>query len=581
MAAFLAKDRVQKQQDFLRGLMPRELFGRFRFLCRDGTVCNGAFLCFSESPDEVIDGCSTKCFVWKGTSPDEGLTDDYESRRGLLGQFEDALDFLKKALRLERRIGETGRSEEFEIPLDVLQEALANALVHRDYESRHESVEVNVFDDRVEVSSPGLLPPPLQISHISEIEDSHPRNPQIARIFYLSGYVERAGSGIRRMGTTLRRKGLPPPAFNETAGRFLRVVLKRPNRSSSAGQIAQAVAVPSLIVGREEELREIKSRLGVLGNKSETARIQILTAMRGLPGVGKTTIAAALAHDLDVQKTYPDGVLWASLGQKPELLSELATWGRALGTDDLLKCRDLQEATTRMAGLLQNKRMLLIVDDAWDVNHVIPFKVGGAGCAMLVTTRETSLANAIAPTDANVYLLGVLSDEKALELLKLLAPSVVSQFPGQSLELVRELEGLPLGIQVAGRMLKVEAGHGFGVSELLAELRAGKRILQAQAPVDRADLAKETIPTVAVLLQKSTDQLDSEIRERYASLAAFAPKPATFDLRAMQAVWQVEDPKPTVRVLVDRGLLEPVQGTNRYQMQALLVLHARSLCSHE
>jgi hypothetical protein len=318
-----------------------------------------------------------------------------------------------------------------------------------------------------------------------------------------------------------------------------------------------------------------------LGNKSETARIQILTAMRGLPGVGKTTIAAALAHDLDVQKTYPDGVLWASLGQKPELLSELATWGRALGTDDLLKCRDLQEATTRMAGLLQNKRMLLIVDDAWDVNHVIPFKVGGAGCAMLVTTRETSLANAIAPTDANVYLLGVLSDEKALELLKLLAPSVVSQFPGQSLELVRELEGLPLGIQVAGRMLKVEAGHGFGVSELLAELRAGKRILQAQAPVDRADLAKETIPTVAVLLQKSTDQLDSEIRERYASLAAFAPKPATFDLRAMQAVWQVEDPKPTVRVLVDRGLLEPVQGTNRYQMQALLVLHARSLCSHE
>jgi len=225
--------------------------------------------------------------------------------------------------------------------------------------------------------------------------------------------------------------------------------------------------------------------------------------------------------------------------------------------------------------------MLLIVDDAWEVSHVIPFKIGGTGCAMLVTTRETGLAKSIAPTDANVYLLDVLSDEKALDLLKLLAPSVVSQFPDQSLELVRELEGLPLGIQVTGRMLNVEASHGFGVKELLADLRIGKTLLEAQAPADRIDLVKETIPTVAVLLQKSTDRLDPETRERYAYLAAFAPKPATFDLRAMKAVWQIEDPKPTVRILVDRGLLELVEETGRYQMHALLVLHAKSLCSNE
>jgi len=178
-----------------------------------------------------------------------------------------------------------------------------------------------------------------------------------------------------------------------------------------------APPIPSLIIGREEALRELKIRLGVTGKKSEATRIQVLTAMRGWPGVGKTTIAAALAHDADIKNAFPDGVLWTSLGQKPELLSELATWGRALGTEDILKCRDLQEATTRLAGLLQNKRMLLIVDDTWEIDHVIPFKVGGAGCAILVTTRDTALAKAIAPTDANVYLLDVLTDEKALELL--------------------------------------------------------------------------------------------------------------------------------------------------------------------
>lgn len=350
---------------------------------------------------------------------------------------------------------------------------------------------------------------------------------------------------------------------------------------ASATRPGLAPPMPSLIVGREEALNDLKSRLGIAGKQQESARIQILTAMRGWPGVGKTTIAAALAHDPDILKAFPDGVLWTSLGQNPELLSELTTWGRALGTDDLLKCHDLQEATNRMAALLQNKHMLLIVDDAWEVNHVIPFKVGGAGCAMLVTTRETSLAKAIAPTDIDVYLLDVLKDDKALELLKRLAPSVVSQFPIQALELVHELEGLPLGIQVAGRMLSAETSHGFGVGELLADLRAGKRILEAQAPADRTDLAKETIPTVAVLLQKSTDRLDPEIRERYAYLAAFAPKPATFDLRAMQTVWLIEDPKPTIRILVDRGLLELIGETGRYQMHALLVLLAKSLCARE
>jgi hypothetical protein len=339
--------------------------------------------------------------------------------------------------------------------------------------------------------------------------------------------------------------------------------------------------MPSLVVGRDEALNELKSRLGVLPKDKGSARIQVLTAMRGLPGVGKTTMAAALAHDPEIRKSFPDGILWTSLGQKPELLSELATWGRALGTDDLLKCRDLVEATKRLTALLRNKRALLVIDDAWESAHVAPFNVGGPGCAVLVTTREKAVAQAVAPTESNVYLLGVLTDDKALELMKLLAPTVVAAHPKESKELVRELEGLPLGIQVAGRMLSVEASHGFGVKELLSDLRAGKKILEAQVPADRTDLAKETIPTVAVLLQKSTDRLDPQTREFFACLAAFPAKPATFDLRAMKAVCQVDDAKPAVRTLVGRGLLELIEETGRYYMHALLVLHARSLCTPE
>lgn len=126
-------------------------------------------------------------------------------------------------------------------------------------------------------------------------------------------------------------------------------------------------------------------------------------------------------------------------------------------------------------------------------------------------------------------------------------------------------------------MLNVEASYGLSVTDLLAELREGTRLLEAQAPADRTDLANETTPTVAALLQRSTDRLDQTTRDCYAYLGIFAPKPATFDLAAMKAVWQVENPEPITRTLVDRGLLEFVKEIGRYQMHALLVMHAKSL----
>ncbi|MBN1815592.1 MAG: hypothetical protein JXA14_27410 [Anaerolineae bacterium] len=294
--------------------------------------------------------------------------------------------------------------------------------------------------------------------------------------------------------------------------------------------------------------------------------------------MGKTTIASAIAHDADLTTAFPDGVLWTSLGPTPSLLNELATWGRALGTDEIVRARTLEEASAQLTALLRNKRMLLIVDDVWQAEHAVPFRVGGRNCAMLITTRINSVAQALAPAPDNIYCLPVLTDDKALELLGLLAPAVVAQRPASVLELVHELEGLPLALQVAGHLLNIEASYGFDVTSLLNELREGSKLLQAKAPADRTDLANETTPTIAVLLQRSTDCLDEYSRECFAFLGAFAPKPATFDLEATKAVWQVDDPKPIARNLVDRGLLEPT-GDGRFQMHALLVLHAKSLCT--
>lgn len=337
-----------------------------------------------------------------------------------------------------------------------------------------------------------------------------------------------------------------------------------------------APPLPTLLLGRDEDLRQLKARLGLAEPQAAGAAVHVLTAMRGWPGVGKTTLAAALAHEPDIADIFPDGVLWTSLGQQPSLFAELTAWGRALGSAEVERTRSIEEASAYLAGLLREQRRLLIVDDAWDALHVQPFRVGGRHCALLVTTRLPEVARAVAPTPGDIYLLDVLSDEAALELLRALAPEVEAKEPQASQALVQELEGLPLAIQVAGRLLHTEASYGFTVATLLDEIRAGARLLQAQAPPDRAEVRTGTIPTVAVLLRRSTDRLDENSRTCLAYLGVFAPKPATFDAAALQAVWQVEDPNPIIRILVDRGLLEPIRP-GRFWMHALLVDHARSL----
>jgi hypothetical protein len=301
-----------------------------------------------------------------------------------------------------------------------------------------------------------------------------------------------------------------------------------------------------------------------------------VTVIQGWPGVGKSTTVAGLAHDAEIAQQFPDGILWTSLGEKPSLSNEIAVWAEALGVSEPGQVRRVDEVTAQLITILRDRRILLIVDDVWQVEHANPFRVGGHQCALIMTSRLNDVAGALAPTASDIYRLPVLSEGAAVTLLEKLAPEVVAQCPDEARELVRDLEGLPLAIQVAGRLLHSEAHLGWGVRELLAELKTGAAVLQARAPSDVPGAEGDASPTVSALLKRSTDLLDAETRRGFAYLGLFVPKPATFDLEAMAVAWDVEDPRPIARVLVNRGLIEPISG-GRFQMHALLVMHARSL----
>jgi hypothetical protein len=335
-----------------------------------------------------------------------------------------------------------------------------------------------------------------------------------------------------------------------------------------------APPLPNFVfIGREGALRDVKE---LLGNSNESVAKSRITVVRGWPGVGKTTLVGVIGRDPDIAELFPQGVLWTSLEKKPNLLSEIARWGRALGTDEILRAPTLKEATAQFAALIRRQRMLLIIDDVWYTEHAVPFmEVIGEQCALLVTTRMTQVAEDLTSDDKRIYVLPGLSEDNGLKLLRILAPLIVEQYQDECRELVRELQCLPLALHVAGNLLKSEAKMGWGIADLIAEIREGAKLIRAQAPIDRIEGG--TIPTVSALLMKSTDMLDDFTRDCFAFLGAFAPKPATFDLAAMKSVWEIDDPKPIVHKLVGHGLLEPV-GSGRFQMHGLLIDHAKALC---
>ncbi|MCX6696380.1 MAG: transcriptional regulator, partial [Methanoregula sp.] len=137
----------------------------------------------------------------------------------LFHQFAEGEEALKNFINVRYEItGETPeRKEHWDYPLPALREALMNALVHRDYFKKHEQILIKIYDDKIWFHNPGGLPKGLSIEQLKEKPQSVPRNPLIARIFYLAGYIEQYGSGIQRILTSFADTGLHEPEFQTDA----------------------------------------------------------------------------------------------------------------------------------------------------------------------------------------------------------------------------------------------------------------------------------------------------------------------------------------------------------------------------
>ena len=110
-------------------------------------------------------------------------------------------------------------------PVPALREAIVNALAHRDYGLTGATVDITLWDDRVEVRSPGPLPGHITLGNIRE--EHYSRNPRIMRVLKTLGLVEEYGEGIDRMYSAMEARLMPPPRFEATPGSVTVTLLNR------------------------------------------------------------------------------------------------------------------------------------------------------------------------------------------------------------------------------------------------------------------------------------------------------------------------------------------------------------------
>lgn len=192
---------------------------------------------------------------------------------------DQAVDFVlsKIALSVGTRESSTQAPVKYEIPREVVAEAIVNAVAHRDYTSNG-SVQVMLFSDRLEVWNPGRLPPSLTLEKLRVAHGSVPGNPLLAEALYLTKYIERMGTGTRDMIRRCVAAGLPEPEFTITDG-FVATVRRKtaalwPRQESQPESLN--VRVLGLLEGTPMAKAELASGLGqkeVSGQLNKVVRL--------------------------------------------------------------------------------------------------------------------------------------------------------------------------------------------------------------------------------------------------------------------------------------------------------------------
>lgn len=184
---------------------------------------NAGVLFFAKNVRHFFNQAYITCLLLKGMDK-VNVLDRKDFDGGVVADIENAMRFIERNTRMAYRIERLRRENIPEYPMKALREAITNAVMHRDWFVDGANVFVEIYTDRVEVISPGGLPSGITLADLGR--KSIRRNVLIADLLHRVDFIEKAGTGIRRIRDDMREQGCPEPVFE--AGSFFTAIF-RPN----------------------------------------------------------------------------------------------------------------------------------------------------------------------------------------------------------------------------------------------------------------------------------------------------------------------------------------------------------------
>jgi NB-ARC domain len=349
--------------------------------------------------------------------------------------------------------------------------------------------------------------------------------------------------------------------------------------SISARVLVPGVQAPTEYVDRPELTQPLLTHL--LDGQAVTGHA-IISAVYGLGGIGKTTIARWLVWRPEIERRFPDGRIWITLGNEPpDALTIINDCVSQL--DPALKAKATVEAARAdLATLLRDRSILFVVDDVWPGRSADIAKallVPSSHCRFLLTTRFSRLAD-----DPAIGAMDFPLDEMSVDQAKELITHVLGREPSLEEEplverLCETVGGHPLALELAAARIREGRSWNTLLTDLSAEI-ARLDVLEEgnddliEVPV--TDKVKDRQRSVRASLLLSVRSLRREGQQLFAWLGAIS-EDATITPRMAATLWSIEEETALrhLRSLSGAGILEAADGV--YRMHDLMHDLAREL----